>query len=340
MADGAISRGASPNLDFLRSAAVLMVLFDHLCRRFYRDHLGWFGVADVGVFGVLLFFVHTALVLMYSMQRSGLCGLALVKNFAVRRVYPLSILAVLTAVGLHLHADGRGISFGPRPGAVEFVSNLLLIQNLTFSDSIIGPLWSLPIELQMYLLLPILFLWRKRSFWKLILLWGLSGILGHLLVFPALGWFTLLLYIPNFLPGVIAFELPETRTIPSYLWPPFILLLGALYALEPARRFGAELCLLLGLMIPRFREIKLTPVRLVSKWIATYSYGIYLAHSFCIWFALTRFHSWTLFAVMIVVLPVALYHGIEHPAIKLGTRLANKLSNRKLPKAAPATVQS
>ena len=198
MADGAISRGASPNLDFLRSAAVLMVLFDHLCRRFYLDHLGWFGVADVGVFGVLLFFVHTSLVLMYSMQRSGLHGMALVKNFAIRRVfriYPLSILAVLTAVALHLHADGRGISFGPRPGAVEFVSNLLLIQNLTFSDSIIGPLWSLPIELQMYLLLPILFLWRKRSFWKLIFLWGLSGILGHLLVFPALGWFTLLLYI-------------------------------------------------------------------------------------------------------------------------------------------------
>lgn len=343
MAAGAISRGTSPNLDFLRSTAVLMVLFDHLCRHFYLDRIGRFGVADIGVFGVLLFFVHTSLVLMYSMQRSGLTGLALIKNFFVRRlfrIYPLSILAVLAAVALHLHADGRGLSFGPRPGALELASNLLLIQNLTYSDSIIGPLWSLPVELQMYLLLPFLFLWRKRSFWKLLFLWILSGILGHLLVFPALAWFTLLLYIPNFMPGVIAFALPENRTIPSYLWPPFILLLGVIYALDPSRRFGGELCLLLGLMIPRFREITFHPVQLVSKWIATYSYGIYLAHSFCIWFALAQFHSWTLFGLMIVALPVALYHGIEHPAIKIGTRLANRISNPQLPKAVPAAVQS
>jgi len=76
----------------------------------------------------------------------------------------------------------------------------------------------------------------------------------------ALGWFTLLLYIPNFLPGVIAFGLPENRTIPSYLWPPFVLLLGTLYAFDPARRLGAELWLLLGLMIPRFREITFHPI--------------------------------------------------------------------------------
>jgi peptidoglycan/LPS O-acetylase OafA/YrhL len=343
MAAGAISRGISPNLDFLRSAAVLMVLFDHLCRHFYLDRIGRFGVADIGIFGVLLFFVHTSLVLMYSMQRSGLTGLALIKNFFVRRlfrIYPLSALSVLTAVALHLHANGRGISFGPRPGAVELVSNLLLIQNLTYSDSIIGPLWSLPVELQMYLLLPFLFLWRKRSLGKLLFLWVLAGVLGHFpLVLPTLGWFTLLLYIPDFMPGVIAFGLPENRTIPSYLWPPFVLLLGAMYALDPARRFGAELCLLLGLMIPRFREITFYPLQLVSKWIATYSYGIYLAHSFCIWFALTQFHSWTLFGLMIVVLPVALYHGIEYPAIKIGTRLANRVSNPQLPKAVPAAVQ-
>ncbi len=343
MAAGAISRGASPNLDFLRSTAVLMVLFDHLCRHFYLDHFGWFGVADIGIFGVLLFFVHTSLVLMYSMERSGLTGVALIKNFFVRRVfriYPLSILAVLSAVALHLHANGRGISFGPRPRPLELISNLLLIQNLTHSDSIIGPLWSLPIELQMYLLLPLLFLWRKRSLGKLLLLWVVSGALGHLpLVLPALSWFTLLLYIPNFIPGVIAFGFPATRAIPSYLWPPFVVLLGVIYALEPTRRFSAEVCLLLGLLIPRFQEISFHPLQLASKWIATYSYGIYLAHSFCIWLALTRFHSWTLFVITMVAIPVALYHGIEHPAIKLGTRLANRISKPRLPKPVPATIE-
>jgi peptidoglycan/LPS O-acetylase OafA/YrhL len=320
-----------------------MVLFDHLCRHYNLDRMAGFAVADIGIFGVLLFFVHTSLVLMYSMQRSGLAGLTLIKNFFVRRwfrIYPLSILAVLAAVALHLHANGRGISFGPRPGPLELTSNLLLTQNLTFSDSIIGPLWSLPIEVQMYLFLPFLFLWRQRSLVKLIFLWVVFGALGHFpLAWPALGWLSLLLYIPNFLSGVIAFGLPEKRILPSYLWPPFILLLGAMYAFHPGRRFGSELCLLLGLMIPRFKEIGFHPLQLVSKWIATYSYGIYLAHSFCIWFALTVWHSWGLFVLMMAILPVVLYHAVEHPAIKIGTRLANRVSSPRSPKAIPAVAQ-
>ena len=66
------SQGTSTNLDVLRSMAVLMVLFDHLTRLY---ELGRFD--DVGIFGVLVFFVHTSLVLMYSMQRSHLTGGAL-----------------------------------------------------------------------------------------------------------------------------------------------------------------------------------------------------------------------------------------------------------------------
>jgi peptidoglycan/LPS O-acetylase OafA/YrhL len=119
---------------------------------------------------------------MRSMQRSGLSGLDLMKTFYIRRffrIYPLSILTVLGAVALHLHANGRGISFGPRPQPLELTSNLLLVQNLTYSDSIVGPLWSLPIEVQMYVLLPFFFLWRKPPLWGLILLWGVCGILGH-----------------------------------------------------------------------------------------------------------------------------------------------------------------
>ncbi len=95
---------------------------------------------------------------------------------------------------------GPGCPFGPRPGRLELISNLLLIQNLTYSSSIIGPLWSLPLEVQMYLVLPFLFLWKKRSFWRLLVLWLACGILGHFpQTIPALGWFTLLIFVPNFL---------------------------------------------------------------------------------------------------------------------------------------------
>jgi peptidoglycan/LPS O-acetylase OafA/YrhL len=319
------SRGASPNLDFLRCAAVLMVLFDHLTRHYHLDQFD-----NIGIFGVLLFFVHTSLVLMYSMQRSHLKGLALVKDFYVRRlfrIYPLSILAVLTAVALRLHADGRGLSLGPRPGALELASNLLLVQNLTYSKSIIGPLWSLPLEVQMYLVLPFLFLWKRRSFLGLLGLWLCCGLLGHFpQTVPALGWFTLLIFVPNFLPGVMAFTLPEKRSIPSYIWPPFILLMGLLYLWMPSRRMGGGLCLLLGIALPRFKEITFRPLIWIGHRIATYSYGIYLGHSFFIWFALTKHNSWLLFWVMWITVPMVLYHALEHPAIELGRKLAEKIN--------------
>jgi len=320
-----LSRGSSANLDFLRSAAVLMVLINHLTRHYHFDRFD-----DIGLFGVLLFFVHTSLVLMYSMHRSSLTGFALVKDFYVRRffrIYPLSILAVLTAVALRLHADGRGLSFGPRPGALELVSNLLLIQNLTYTSSIIGPLWSLPLEVQMYLALPFLFLWKKRSFWKLLALWLACGLLGHFpQTIPALAWFSLLIFVPNFLPGVMAFTLPEKKSIPSYLWPPFILLLALVFLWMPSRRVGAEMCLLLGVALPRFNEISFRPLKFISHRIATYSYGIYLGHSFFIWFGLTRHNSWVLFWLMWLIIPVVLYHALEHPAIELGRRLAERVS--------------
>ena len=308
-----------------------MVLINHLTRHYHFDRFD-----EIGLFGVLLFFVHTSLVLMYSLNRSPLTGFALVKDFYVRRffrIYPLSILAVLTAVALHLHADGRGLSFGPRPSALELVSNLLLIQNLTNSSSIIGPLWSLPLEVQMYLALPFLFLWKKRSFWKLLALWLACGLLGHFpQTIPALAWFSLLIFVPNFLPGVMAFTLPENRSIPSYLWPPFIVLLALVFLWMPSRRVGAEVCLLLGVALPRFKEITFRPLKFISHRIATYSYGIYLGHSFFIWFALTRHNSWVLFWLMWLIIPVVLYHALEHPAIELGRGLAERISAAQQPK--------
>jgi len=210
-----------PNLDFLRAVAVLLVLADHLAGRFHYDRLG-----GLGLFGVLLFFVHTSLVLTYSMQRSHLAGNALVKDFYLRRffrIYPLSTVAILAAVALRIHLGAYGVVYGFRPGAGELVSNFLLIQNLTGSDSVIAPLWSLPYEVQMYVVLPFLFMWRRRSTVTLLILWVVLGGLGHFTeAHPGLRWLSLLVYAPNFLPGVLAATLREKRTFPAYLWPPFI----------------------------------------------------------------------------------------------------------------------
>ncbi len=76
-----VKKGFSANLDLLRTIAVLLVLIQHLCRRLHIEHLSWIPTTSLGYFGVLLFFVHTSLVLMYSLERTHLGGPSLFVNF-------------------------------------------------------------------------------------------------------------------------------------------------------------------------------------------------------------------------------------------------------------------
>ena len=330
----------SANLDFLRAVAVLLVLSQHLTRRVMGDATtSSVPTTFLGLFGVLIFFVHTSLVLMYSMERSGLSGRALLRDFYIRRgfrIYPLSMLAVAAALILHLDSNINGIaglSRGQVPGIKVIVAHFLLVQNLVHAKSIVNVLWSLPFEVQMYLFLPFLFVWvwrkHKRTVGPLLALWVVSMIGAW--VQPRVGLlnrFSLLLYVPCFLPGIIAYVLPHVARIRSFLWPVFIVGLIGVYAARPGDWTGRVLCLVLGLAIPFFDEIRSPWVRAVSNRIATYSYGIYLSHQFCIWLALGVLAAsplWLRVAVLIsslVILPVALYHTVEKPMIRVGVRIA------------------
>ena len=335
----------SANLDLLRAVAVLLVLAQHLCKRLYIDRFAGMPTSSWGLFGVLLFFVHTCLVLMYSMERRPLTGWPLLKNFATRRlfrIYPLSMVAVVAALVLHLDSDINGIhglSHGQFPGIASVASNLLLIQNLTYAKSIVNVLWSLPFELQMYALLPFFFLWihksanhSKKLLWPLLGVWIVSVAAAaaqpHI---HGLGRLSILAFIPNFLPGVIAYALPHRPRFASILWPLFIVSLVVVFAARPTLSTGWILCLLLGLMIPLFREIQLHWLRWISNRIATYSFGIYLSHQFCLWMVFGPLASHTpalricVLLGMLVSVPILLYHGIEKPMIKMGVRVADRV---------------
>ena len=86
----------SPNLDFLRASAVLIVYLFHLIittNTRLPDYLGQFGV--------LLFFVHTSLVLMFSLERIEATEGSFFLTFYLRRlfrIYPLSIFCVSVIV--------------------------------------------------------------------------------------------------------------------------------------------------------------------------------------------------------------------------------------------------
>lgn len=130
--------------------------------------------------------------------------------------------------------------------------------------------------------------------------------------FPALARFSILLFIPNFVPGVIAYALGHTPRVIAALWPVMIVSRVMLFPIHPVLWVGWILCLALGFFIPLFSEISTPWLRWVSNRIATYSYGIYISHQFCILMTFDLFGHWPLrFRVLFLIalltaVPIAL----------------------------------
>ena len=115
----------SRNLDLLRSVVVLLVLVDHL---FMAAGLAdrYPVVYDMGRLGVLMFFVHTSLVLMLSLERSEDRNSGdLFRGFYIRwafRIYPLSIACVLLACAFGVPQTPGGAP--ATRGAFQIIANL------------------------------------------------------------------------------------------------------------------------------------------------------------------------------------------------------------------------
>jgi peptidoglycan/LPS O-acetylase OafA/YrhL len=340
--------GASANLDFLRTFAVLLVVARHLMSVFGIGDSRWIQPQAIGIFGVLLFFVHTSLVLMFSLERQTqrLGTRHFYTTFLVRRIfriYPLSICVVLSLVfagsqwpvaasGLVGHLTVAGI-----------VSNIFLVQDFAHQPNITGVLWSLPLEMQMYLFLPVLFFYAKRLKTSgLLWLWA-GGVALGLLHAKYLALPQLFEYISCFLPGVLCYTLARQKpALPFWLFPVFLVLLLAVYQTaygilhHGQAIFGMPACLMLGVLLPRFREMPSKMLASACKIIARYSYGIYLLHWNAVWLAFIFLHSspvltqWAVFAAGFVLGPLLVYHVIEEPMIKLGNCLVGYIHKSRL----------
>jgi peptidoglycan/LPS O-acetylase OafA/YrhL len=201
-------------------------------------------------------------------------------------------------------------------------------------------MWSLPYEMAMYLFLPGLFLllYPNKSRWLIAGIWVIS-------VLACLGWLmyargkhsnNFLLYVPCFLPGVIAYQLQRRRRrqLPASLWPGLVIGIVVLFLYKQTLVSnpwykGWLACLALGVAAPFFAQISARWLTVPSYFIAKYSYGIYLTHFFCIWLAFDRLHHVlprmvrvSLFAAMVTLLPILFYHFLEQPMTLLGKRVA------------------
>lgn len=328
------------NLDLLRSFAVLAVVLDHTCLAAGVPVNSRWGITSLGFFGVCLFFVHTSLVLMWSLERQpDTLGFYIRRAF---RIYPLAIAVVIFVVSLNLLLKDRidpSLAL-PIHDAKLVTANLLLVQNLFHYPSVLGVLWSLPLELQMYLALPVLFAFaqKEKNIWPLVTLWAGASVGAWFLLPHYLDGADIFGFLPNFIPGVVAYVGFRNRTERLPAWS-FILLLplvAVVYMAAPLRRTSWACCLVLGLTLPLFRQVKTARLDRLVHEIAKYSYSIYLIHILAISAGFHYLHLHSLvarvcveLALIAAVAPLA-YRFIEKPLMAHGAKLAARLTGKRL----------
>ena len=214
----------------------------------------------------------------------------------------------------------------------------MLVTNLTARAEVLAPLWSLPVELQMYALLPATFLIaRSRDPARVVALYLLA--LGAALLLPRLSpRFGMVAYAPCFLAGVVGFVMSDrvTPRIPAWAWMPFLGTLAlAFVALEKALgghdvSMQAAVCLAAGVAIPAFAQSTHVAFNRATRTIAKYSYGVYLFHLPALWLAFYRLPLESRLAqslvalVTLAILAIGGYHLIEAPLIRSGARVARR----------------
>ena len=202
---------------------------------------------------------------------------------------------------------------------------------------IVGVLWSLPYEVQMYLVLPALYFFvRKRRSWQsavkaLLVLWVGACLFARLVAPHAMSIPTC---VPYFLPGIMAyagFKIWRAR-FGAWLLPVMLIVLLFAFEVRPSVEMGWGPCLAIGLSLPFFKQIRSRWLMHSTYVIAKYSYGIYLFHSISIWLALGVLHGrgWPIqalaFVASLALGVFAAYHLLEKPMIDLGSRMAKRMA--------------
>jgi peptidoglycan/LPS O-acetylase OafA/YrhL len=325
------------NLDLLRAYAVTLVVVCHVSI-FY----GHSSFAMLGSVGVALFFVHTCLVLMQSLERQDQTR-PLFVPFMIRRlfrIYPLSVFVIIVILVFRIpqHVMVLGHFQGWNYRFTDVASNLMLTQCLwNLSGSIINPMWSLSYEMQMYVLLPVIYLLVKdASFAKTIGIWAVAVGLS-MAVCASVAHTTLFTYTPCFMSGVVAYKMQQKKIgnfLNPWFWLAFLALLTFLFIallrgpISVGQWWIASA--LIGFAVPFFKQCSWKAALGPANLIARYSYGIYVAHYFCMWAVLEKMHASALiklpvFVLVLAAVSVTLYHGLEKPFIDLGRHLSSEV---------------
>lgn len=265
-------------VDVLRGIAAALVVLAHADANYMiRIDLVMAYKSYLGEIGVYLFFILSGYLIWNSARRTlpfenGLKAYAIHRLTRVVPLYYVNIAFVL-AVSPFVHW-----SFEADHSAFIVIRHLFFTQDLVPSVSrAINPvLWTLTHEAVFYLLVPVLFLARRR-----ILLIALT-----VLVFSVFAWQTSVPIIGNFVRifplfmfGVLMAEREVMATLPpSILAAGLAIAAGALGAIHPAisALWAIAIFAVGGTLLPSSAKLWV-PVRAFA-WVGTVSYSLYIWH--------------------------------------------------------------
>jgi exopolysaccharide production protein ExoZ len=285
--------GRNQSLDLLRGVAILLVVLVH-CQEESTGvvpGLSWFAKSYGGL-GVQLFFIVSGYTMMLTFGDK--VDLAAARSFYLRRFFRIAPLFWVAIVFYLLVTAGRGIT-NFAPGGVGINDVLLTFffmhwTSVTAYNSVVPGGWSIAVEMQFYLLFPLLiYLFRRQGGATLCYaLIALASIVGQSVVEPYLipklaaslpssqgflaeGVFTS--WLPHqvicFGFGILLYDYIELKNRPA---------LGALFLLV-----AALMCPPLGLEVVLLTVIALAVLmsNVSLSWmtlLGRHSYAIYLVH--------------------------------------------------------------
>ncbi len=363
-----MNRRHVPFLDHFRGVAILLVVIFHaLVPAFNRNQLEWNGCfrdfaapldfllvlpATFGWCGVAIFFVVSGFCIHLSYLGSPVWRDFFIRRFF--RIYPpyLAVLVFFVAFfpGRRLHLSVFG-------DLVQFVTHAVLVHNFDARTlyGIVGSFWSIAVEVQLYVLYPLLVMLAMRWGWR----GTLAGtavveialrVAGSIFTEPGVD-------MPKFFTGLpftywfswaIGVALAEAhfhhRPLPFAKWPLSVLLAASLGSafFQPLANFSFPFfALLTAASIAKLLSGVAFPVKvpeLVAKHLrtaGTWSYSIYLLHqpiveavpsALVTFFPTTHFSALVKFAICasswFVMLPLAgaWYWAFERTSIRLSKR--------------------
>ncbi|KRR24752.1 acyltransferase [Bradyrhizobium lablabi] len=281
------------SLDLLRGVAILLVVLVH-CQEESTGvvpGLSWFA-RNYGGLGVQLFFIISGYTMMLTF--GDRLDLVAARSFYIRRFFRIAPLFWVAIVFYLLATRGRGITnFAPDGvGVSEVLLTFFFLHScsVTAYNSVVPGGWSIAVEMQFYLLFPLLiYLFRRRNGATLCYASiALVSVIGQLAVEPYLiprlaaslpasqtylaeGVFTS--WLPRqvicFGFGILLYDYIELKNRPTFA---ALVLLGAALIVTPQ---GADVALLaafaFGLLIS---NVSLSWMTVLGR----HSYAIYLVH--------------------------------------------------------------